>query len=287
MTEQKMIEWLRARVPAVRSSGVLLGIGDDCAIFRQKDAKDDLVFTADLLVENVHFRRADDADIVGHRALARSLSDIAAMGAEPRFCLVSIAVPGWAQGRWLRAFYRGLLKLADKTGVMLAGGDLSSGATMTCDVMVAGGVPSGKALRRDGARPGDKIFVSGPLGAAAARGFAPVAFSPRLHLGRSLRNRASACMDLSDGLSQDLLRLCRESKVSAELTEVPIAAGATIDHALHGGDDYELLFTLPDGMKARHPGVTQIGTIVKGKAGVVRLWGKTVPPKGWDHFGPR
>ena len=268
----------------MRGSGIVLGIGDDCAIFRQKHSQEDLLFTTDLMVEAVHFRRRDPADLAGHRALARSLSDIAAMGGKPKFCLVSLVLAPWAEGRWLKGFYRGLLKLAEQTGVALAGGDLSKGPSVTCDVTVIGGVPSGEALRRDGAGPGDRIFVSGPLGASAAGAYSPRAFSPRLHLGQALRNRATACMDLSDGLSIDLARLCAASKLAADLQSIPVADGATLDHALHGGEDYELLFTLPAGRNSRHPGVRQIGTMVEGKPGTIRLGGKPLSPRGWDHF---
>jgi thiamine-monophosphate kinase len=264
MTELKLVEWLQ-RQPGTK------GIGDDCFIYS------DLVFTTDMMVEGVHFERTDDPGAVGYKTLTRGLSDIAAMGAMPRFCLLSLAIPSWANDQWVKSFYRGLLKF----GVPLTGGDLSRASQLVCDIMVCGQVTNGTALRRDGAKPGDYIYVSGPLGANARDHFkrAP---EPRLALGRKLVGKASSCMDISDGLSLDLHRLCVASGVAAELDTVPVASGATLDQALHGGEDYELLFT----SKAllRIAGITRIGTIRKGKPGTVTLNGKPVKPLGYDHF---
>jgi thiamine-monophosphate kinase len=276
MTELEIIERLQRRVP-VSKGQLVLGIGDDCAIFRPRGSSEDLLFTTDLLIEGVHFRPGTAAEAVGYRALTRGLSDIAAMGGKPKFCLVSLAMPG----TWLRhldAFYRGLLGLARRHDVLLAGGDMAHSPKLTVDIIVCGAVPRGRALRRDGAKPGDTIYVSGPLGRAAAGGYRakPV---PRLAEGRRLRGRATACMDLSDGLSIDLLRLCEASGVSAELYKVPIARGATIDQALHGGEDYELLYTGPSGL----PGIS-IGTVGGGMPGMVTLHGELIEPRGYDHF---
>jgi thiamine-monophosphate kinase len=142
-----------------------------------------------------------------------------------------------------------------------------------------------KALRRDGARPGDVLYVSGRLGKPhpGEPGCRPI--RPRLELGRSLLGRATACMDLSDGLALDLHRLCLESGVAAEVDRVPVAPGASTERALHGGEDYELLFTLPAGQRAPR-GVTRIGTIVSGEAGGVLFQGRKLVPKGWNHFAP-
>jgi Thiamine monophosphate kinase len=273
MTELEFVERLRRRVPHLRGNNVELGIGDDCAILRQPGSHEDLAFTTDLMVEDVHFRRSQNAAITGHRALARSLSDIAAMGADPRFCLVSLATPDL---RWADRFYDGLLALAAKTHTILAGGDLSRATQITCDVMVCGAVPRGKALRRDSAKPGDILYVSGPLGLQRAK------FTPQLALGRKLRGIASACMDLSDGLSLDLHRLCLASQVSAHLDRVPIAPGATLEQALHRGEDYELLFTTPAPLQLDN--VFRIGTILTGTPGTVFLDGSPITPSGWDHF---
>jgi thiamine-monophosphate kinase len=302
-SELQLIERIRERVrpsPALaRASGIVLGIGDDCAVFRPRGATEDLLFTTDLLVEDVHFRpethRAAD---VGWKALARGLSDIAAMGGEPRFCLVSLALTPRNDARWVDGFYRGLLDLASRAKAPLAGGDLGRSAKTTCDIVVCGAAPRGKWLRRDGARDGDAIYVSGELGGSAlgletGKGMARrrhLRPEPRLALGQYLRAqlRATSAMDLSDGLSLDLHRLAKASGLSAEIEAPPIFCGATLAQALHGGEDYELLFALP----ARRPAperfqglrLTRIGTMRKGRAGEVRMDGAVLEPRGYDHF---
>jgi len=285
MNERELISWIRgaAAKSGVQVPELVAGIGDDCAIFRPRGLKEELLFTTDLLLEDVHFRRDHDVALVGHNALARGLSDIAAMGGEPRFCLVSLGVAPWADETWVKKFYRGLLRLAKSTGTALAGGDLAASQHVLCDIVVCGVVPAGKALRRSGARPGDGIYVSGKLGGAAARGYPVRKIVPRLALGQSLRGIASAAMDLSDGLSVDLHRLCLESGVAADLiaSDLPVARGATPDDALHGGEDYELLFTAPRGHTT---GAGQIGRIVSGEPGAVFLDGEALEPAGWDHF---
>jgi len=266
-----------------RGSGLILGIGDDCAIFRPRPGED-FLFKTDQSIEDVHFRRAQAPAFIGRRALARALSDIASMGGDPLVCLVSLAIPPELGERWITGFYRGLLALARSTGTTLCGGDLSHSEKIYCDVALCGSVPRGKALRRDGARPGDAIYVSGRLGRPWDRRIVP-----RLALGRSLRGKATACMDISDGIALDLHRLCVASGVAAELDRVPIAKGATLDRALHGGEDYELLFTMPAAKlrdKRNVPsGCVHIGAIVKGKPGSVLLQGKPLAPRGYDHFG--
>jgi len=268
-----------------RGSTVVLGIGDDCAIFRPRGCNEDLLFTTDLLIDDVHFRRETHPPrAVGHKALARGLSDIAAMGGEPRFCLLSLALPPWATTRWVDAFYDGLLAF----GVPLAGGDLAHADRLAADIVVCGSVPRGKALRRDGAKPGDVIYVSGELGGPSSKGFRDLYPQPRLDLGRFLRGRASAAMDLSDGLSLDLHRLCAASRVSAEIAGPPLSPGASLENALHGGEDYELLFTAPAGVPIpkAHRGVrlSAIGAIRRGKPGRITLDGKPLPPLGYDHL---
>ena len=291
MSELELLRRIQARAPRP-GRGVVLGIGDDCAVFRPAGSREDLLFTTDLLIEGVHFRReTHPPEAVGWRALARGLSDIAAMGGRPRFCLVSLALAPDADRHWSDAFYRGLLRLARKTGTTLAGGDLARAERVMCDIAVCGSARRGKWLRRDGARAGDAICVSGQLGASACglrtqRGAAWQRHlwpEPRLELGRLLRTRlkATAAMDLSDGLSLDLHRLCLASGVAAELDEVPVFPGATLEEALHGGEDYELLFTLRRATRA----FPRIGTIVRGKPGAVLLAGRPLPPLGYDHFG--
>jgi thiamine-monophosphate kinase len=288
------IQALAARSPVRR--GMVLGVGDDCAIFRPR-AGEDLVFTTDLLIEDIHFRRTYAPADVGHRALARGLSDIAAMGAAPRFCLLSLATTANTAPRWIDNFFRGLLRLADRTSTVLAGGDLARGHTaITADIVVCGAVARGSALRRDGAGAGDGIYVSGLLGGAALglekgprkggrawrRHVVP---EPRLALGRSLRGRATACIDLSDGLTLDLHRLALASGLAAEFDAgaLPVFPGASEAQALSGGEDYELLFTLPP--EARSPrGTTRIGTMRRGIAGRITRNGRAITPAGYDHF---
>lgn len=297
-SEREILAPLRKRQAAGRN-GVVLGIGDDCAIFRPR-AGEELVFTTDFTIEDVHFRfGTHTAAQVGHNALARGLSDIAAMGAGARFCLVSLALPVYADRRWVRGFYAGLLRLAESAGVVLAGGDLARADKVHCDIVLCGAVPAGTALRRSGARPGDGVYISGALGGSALgleRGTGAgwkrhVRIEPRLRLGRFLRTRvkATACMDLSDGLSLDLERLCLESGVSAEIGIPPVFRGASVAQALHGGEDYELLFTVRAGRRV--PGefegiaLTRIGEITAGRGGRVLLNGKVLRAEGYDHFG--
>jgi thiamine-monophosphate kinase len=296
MNELQILSRIAARARG-KDRGLVLGIGDDCAIYRPRGSAQDLLVTTDMTIEEIHFRpRTHPADAVGWKTLARGLSDIAAMGGEPRLCFVSLAVAAWADARWIDGFYGGLLRLARKTGTALAGGDLAHADRVMCDIVVCGEVARGKALRRDGARAGDGIYVSGRLGGSAlgletARGAAwkkHLRPEPRLELGRRLRGlRATACIDLSDGLSLDLHRLCLASGVTAELDgPLPVFRGASLDQALDGGEDYELLFTLRPGAAAP-PSTTRIGTIRKGKPGLVQLAGCPLPPRGYDHFKSR
>jgi len=296
-SERQILDPLRL-LSAPSKSGVVLGIGDDCAIYRPR-AGEDLVFTTDFSIEDVHFRLdSHTAAQVGHNALARGLSDIAAMGASPRFCLLSLAVPQYISKRWLRSFYAGLLQLAHSSETVLAGGDLARGQKLHCDIVVAGALPLGSALRRSGAKPGDAIYVSGTLGGSAlgletGKGAAwkrHLRIEPRVRLGQYLRRtlKATACMDLSDGISLDLQRLCLESKVAALLTGLPVFPGASMEHALHGGEDYELLFTVKSSVKVpdrfEEIPLTQIGEILQSPQGRVLFKGKKLTPKGYDHF---
>ncbi len=275
MNEDALGEWLRRQAGA--RPELILGIGHDCAVFRPRRGED-LLLKADQSIEGVHFRYGLSAGAAGERALARALSDIAASGGEPRACLVSLTVSKRNDERWIKGFFRGLLRLARRTGTILAGGDLARADRVYCDAIVLGAVPSGQALRRDGARPGDSLWVSGRLGKSYER-----RIQPRLELGRKLRGRATACMDVSDGLAIDLHRMCVASAVAAQIERVPVARGSTLDRALYGGDDYELLFTLSAGAQAP-PGVTRLGCIVSGKAGEIRFEGRSIRPRGYDHL---
>lgn len=276
MNELQLVEHIR-RMSGKGRRGVLRGIGDDCAVFRPRTGED-LLLKTDQLIEGVHFPKSMPPEVAGERALARALSDIAAAGGDPRCCLVALAAPRTKSARWILSFFRGLLRLAARTGTVLAGGDLAQDDKVHCSVTLVGAVKRGKALTRSGARPGDQLYVSGRLGKPWDQ---PI--EPRLALGRKLGGKATACIDLSDGLSLDLYRLCKESRVAARVDTIPIFEGASLKRALHGGEDYELLFTLPSGAAAP-AGTSRIGTIVGGTAGAVWFAGKKLPPRGYDHF---
>jgi thiamine-monophosphate kinase len=299
LTEGEILAALKQRVRWPAGSPVVTGIGDDCAIYRPRGSQEDLLLTTDMLIEGVHFLSSTHrpADI-GHKALARGLSDIAAMGGQPRFCLLSLALPARLDAKWIGRFYDGLLALAERHGAVLAGGDLSRAEKITCDIVCGGSVPRGKALLRNGARPGDAIYVSGSLGGSALglasnRGAAKrrhLRPEPRIELGQLLRTRlrATAAMDLSDGISIDLARMCAASGTAAEIEELPLFPGATLEQALHGGEDYELLFTVQARTRVppeyRGLPLTRIGTMRRGPAGRVFLNGDPLPPLGHDHF---
>jgi thiamine-monophosphate kinase len=270
VNEDAIVKKLRRRAPL---------IGDDCAVI-PTSGDVDLLFTTDFSIEGVHFKRKSSAEQIGYRAVARSLSDIAAMGGTPLYCLVSIALAPWTNQRWIDALYRGIHKMLRKATMSLAGGDISHADQFVCDVMVCGSVPKGKALLRSGARPGDILYVSGRLAGWRHKGV----IVPRLAEGRKLIGKATACMDISDGLALDLHRLCRASGVAAALESIPLLKGAIIEQALHDGEDYELLYTAPP--QVRVPGI-RIGTIVKGNTGTITLQGKRVPNVGYDHVQGR
>ena len=327
-SEGEFVRWLRT-LTSKKSPEVKLGIGDDAAMVRI-GRRNYLILTADLSVEGVHFTAAlHPAESVGHRALARSLSDIAAMGGIPRFALISLAFPRAISRHWIEDFYRGVLGLADRFQVQVIGGDTSIvPRTVMIDVTVAGEVARGKGLLRSGARPGDQIFVSGTLGRSAlglevlksrARGRKRVLRNrqenseteaalkahlypePRCELGHWLQRAGipSALMDISDGLSTDLTRLCEASGVGAKVFAGRLAgpAGVTPEHslelALNGGEDYELLFTVPKRKQAKVPDVHGgvplrcIGQICRTRdVLLVGLDGIPSPlvPAGYDHF---
>ena len=296
--ERQLIAQLK-KTSSRRSGPVLLGIGDDCALLRVLAGKDMLV-TTDFSLEGVHFRRDwQSPECIGHRCLTRGLSDIAAMGGRPTGVFLSLALPNNLPPKWVDRFFAGLLALARRHKVELAGGDTSeSTAGVLADIVVVGSVERGKALLRSGARVGDQIYVTGQLGESAAalhllsagkikrRDIFP---NPRIAVGEWLcRSQiASAAIDISDGLSTDLSHICEQSRVGAviEAEAIPIhssarkwrnqtecrasmSADSGLDAALHGGEDYELLFTAPQSKQV--PGrfggvqVSRIGKIVRG-----------------------
>jgi thiamine-monophosphate kinase len=279
-----------------------------------------MLVTTDFSLEGVHFRREwHPAEVVGHRCLTRGLSDIAAMGGNPIAAFLSLALPKSVPQSWVDQFLKGLLKLADKFNVSLAGGDTAqSSGGILADIVVVGSVPKGKAVRRAGARAGDRIYVTGSLGGSAAtlkllfsgRKLRPTDFprhfhpTPRIDAGQYLRRKglASAMIDLSDGLSTDLAHICDESGVGAEIQAPAIprasigkpAREVELQSALNGGDDYELLFTARPAKRvpariADLP-ITQIGLITRAKHIVLVNEdgaGSELRPKGWEHFQPQ
>ena len=288
MRETEIVARIRKLAEAgYQGRAIVKGVGDDCAILRPT-ANEDLVFTSDMLLEGRHFtRRTHSPADIGHKALARCLSDLAAMGAEPVFCLVSLAIPAGLAGPWVTRFYRGLLAIATKYQTTLAGGDLARFEKIIADVICCGCVPRGRALLRSAAKPGDKIYVTGKLGKSWRRNLRP---EPRIEAGSTLRGLGvRAAIDLSDGLSLDLQRLCLESQVSAEIdADLPIARGSTLEQALHAGEDYELLFTAAPKLslpaRAGTLPITYIGIIAPGHYGRVLFNGRPLTPKGFDHF---
>ena len=235
---------------------VALGIGDDAALL-QVPAGSQLVLTTDALAEGAHFLPGAAPRALGHRALAVNLSDIAAMGAEPTWMLLALILPE-ADEPWLAEFAAGLDALARRHGVALVGGNLCRGP-LSITITLAGCVPQGQALRRDGARPGDALYVSGTLGDAAggrelAHGGAPHPQlpQPRVTLGVALRGLASACIDISDGLCVDATRLLQASGCAGQIdsARLPLSqalrqqfGARALPLALGGGEDYELLFS--------------------------------------------
>jgi thiamine-monophosphate kinase len=309
----------RNRLARNKAGAVVAGIGDDCAVLRLPE-RHEAVITTDFSLEGVHFRREwHSPQFIGHRCLTRGLSDIAAMGGEPLAVFLSLALPARTPQNWVDGFFEGLLKLANKFRVPLAGGDTTqSPDRVLADIVVLGSVPKGRAILRSRARPGDRIYVTGGLGAAAAetdffysparekasssKRRAVIVPQPRLHIGKILREReiATAMIDISDGLSTDLSHICEESGVGAEIWEqaVPCAKflGRAVDlrFALHGGDAYELLFTTKKNthVPTAIDGVplTAIGEVTRTKKMMILDSAQTrrvLRAQGWEHFRQR
>ena len=306
---------------------VRLGIGDDCAILRPPPGQE-LLVTTDFSIEGRHFRRDwHPARSVGHRCLARGLSDIAAMGGKPAAAFLSLALPTTLRAsdagrKWVQGFLDGLLALAQATGTQLSGGDTAAapGDDILADIVCLGFAPAGKALRRSTARPGDALYVTGTLGGASAElaqlGVNPRRFqpatpqdagghphlfpAPRILVGQALLRRglAAAAIDLSDGLSTDLAHICEESKTGAVI-DADVLPIAPIAHrpdlqdafalALHGGEDYELLFCARPTAKMPKQlagvALTRIGEVTQEPGMRLRQHGRETPLEahGWEH----
>jgi thiamine-monophosphate kinase len=317
---------------AARSPGhgaVRLGIGDDCALLRTRE-DEEIAVTTDLSIAGRHFRLDwHPPESVGHRTLARGLSDLAAMGARPLAAFLSLGLPHELTTKrdgkhsWVDRFLSGFLSLAAAHKTPLAGGDLAESPIAVADIVLVGAVPRGRALLRSGAQPGDLVYVTGSLGGAAAglailsvnaaridfsadaregefaEALAPHLFpQPRIAQGEWLRRRglATAALDVSDGLSTDLNHLCEESGVAATVEQdfLPRSSGVSIEQALHGGEDYELLFTARQNARVprriRGVPITRIGYIRRRRPEEPPITLKSgsvlapLEPHGWEHF---
>jgi thiamine-monophosphate kinase len=321
-SEDQLIERVRRKF-ASNAASVRTGIGDDAAIVRP-GRRTEWVITTDAFIENVHFvRRVHPAKVVGYKALARATSDLAAMGARPLYFLLTLALPTSCTTKWLDDFLGGMALASRRFGLILVGGDTTKYPTVMVSLTVIGEINPGRAILRSGARPGDLICVSGKLGGAELglrllqkgsheakrvkrlikKHFYP---EPRLALGQWLVSHrcATAMIDTSDGLSTDLAHICKASGVGARIwaEKLPVVSvpsvlkGLGFDPvrlALDGGEDYELVFTVPK-MRARllRPviagvPVTVIGEVTR-KKGIVLVdaRGRSLPlrPGGWDPF---
>lgn len=322
VSEDQLIQRVRRRFPST-GDALRVGIGDDAAVLRPA-AGTEWVVTTDAFLENVHFLRSvHPAKSVGHKALARATSDIAAMGARARYFFLTLGLPDGRAGAWLDDFLGGMAGAARRFGLTLAGGDTTKYSSVVAGLTVLGEIDQGRAILRSGARPGDLLCVSGRLGEAelglqlihrkmhAQKRWTRLLMKhyypePRLALGQWLATRryATSMIDTSDGLSTDLKHICEASGVGAMLwaEKVPVARVPAelrrlglepLNLALHGGEDYELLFTLSKRSASRLPSklkgipVTVIGEITREKkVMLLRPDGsrRPLPPKGWDPF---
>jgi thiamine-monophosphate kinase len=333
-SELALLARIRHRSARMHNLRLRLGIGDDCALLRLR-AGEELAVTTDLSIAGCHFHLDwHPPEAIGHRTLARGLSDLAAMGARPVAAFLSLGLPrklvqeANRREPWLDRFLNGFFALAAAHQTPLAGGDLAESPIVVADIVLTGAVPRGRALLRSGARPGDLLYVTGSLGGSAAglSSIERLAASkrqtrfkedslriparleavlrphlypqPRIAQGLWLlaRRRATAAIDLSDGLSTDLTHLCEESGVTAEVdaAALPIYGAATLPQALHGGEDYELLFTAPNTAQIPHRvgavPVTRIGRILRRRSAkpmitmITAHGAQPLHPQGWKHF---
>ena len=315
VSEQDLLVAIR-RVLSGAGPGVVVGVGDDAAVVAPGSGE--LVLTTDALVEGSHFSRTTaSARDIGYKAIAVNVSDVAAMGASPRFALCALTLSDAVDAAWVMELFGGMREACDEHALSLVGGNLARGPEVTVAVTVTGEVAPGRAITRAGARPGEVVVVTGSLGAASAglrlsAGRTPPTDDERAAIGRQFRpvarvgegavlarSGATAMIDVSDGLALDLSRLCDASGVGARvrLADVPIGPAATLEDALRGGEDYELLATMPDAEAVAFArgelddafGVrlTEIGVTLEAR-GVTSIdaAGAVAPlaPEGWDHF---
>ena len=301
-SEDQLIEMIRKRFADTSAE---VGIGDDAAVIDLPSGFSTLV-CSDLLAENTHFRReTHPAHSVGFKAVAVNVSDVGAMGGTPNFCLLSLAVPRNLAPSWIDAFFDGIAAACREFEISLVGGDSSAADRVFVDVSVIGRVRRGGAVLRSGARSGNNVYVTGTLGGSALglellekgqndhpalrRHLYP---EPRHRIGAKVANRATAMIDISDGLSADLTHILEASGVSARITResIPLYTGADVSRALHSGEEYELIVTAEDlPVEVDGVGITCIGQIVPSgeKPKIQLIEGSTqrvLDPKGWKHF---
>ncbi|MGI5869197.1 MAG: thiamine-phosphate kinase [Kiritimatiellia bacterium] len=298
--ERRLIARLRRQT--ADGGDVAVGIGDDCAVVRlSADAAEDLVLKSDPVICGHHFLPDAPPRLIGHKALGRVLSDIASMGAAPRWILVNLVAPGDTPVRVIDEAYAGMSALAREHGCAIIGGDTCRGETFEFHVFGCGTLPRGSARLRSGAKAGDVLRVTGRLGGSLVSG-SHLSFAPRVREGQWLRDRANAMIDISDGLASELWHLARESRAALVLDPrrvpfSPAAAGAAdpLRHALFDGEDFELLFSVPPdrerdfdaAWQAAFPELpcTRIGEVAgSGEADVRLANGAPLPEGGFDHF---
>jgi thiamine-monophosphate kinase len=313
ITEQELVAAI-TRVLSGSVPGVVVGVGDDAAVVQPGSGE--LVLTTDALVEGSHFDRSTtSARHLGHKAITVNLSDVAAMGASPRFALCALTLSDDVNASWAMELFGGMREACDEYGLSLVGGNLARGSDVTVAVTMTGEVAPGRAVTRSGAKAGDVIVVTGTLGASAAgRRLHPLRqkwtdseraairrhFRPIARVGEGLvlaRHGATAMIDVSDGLALDLSRIAEASDVGVRLriADVPVDPAARRDEALTGGEDYELLATLPsDKVEPARAELREtfgvplasIGTVIDDGLVVVDDDGaeRSLEPAGWDHF---
>ena len=269
----------------------LKAVGDDCAVLLMSETHD-LVLTSDPLIETVHFTGEATPEQIANKAVGRVLSDFAAMGAEPQYFLINIVAPPEQKFQTLEEIYAEFSNLWKKYGVEIVGGDLAQGPMLELHVFGVGRVPKGTALLRSGAKPGDLIYVTGPLGGAQKSG-KHLTFEPRLEWGKQLRESGdvTSMMDISDGLATDLRHILKASGVGAELDSSNIPMLGSLKEALFDGEDFELLFTAPPDaifqtLELTASGLTSLSCIGKitGRTEELLLDGDPLAGKAFEHF---
>jgi len=314
LTERELLAAI-ARVLSDEGNDVVIGVGDDAAVV--KSGSGELVLTTDALVEGAHFDRSTtSARHLGHKSITVSVSDVAAMAASPRFALCALTLSAKVDVGWTMELLGGMRAACDEYGLTLVGGDLVKGPDVMIAVTVTGEVAPGRAVTRAGAQPGDSIVVTGALGgSAAAMRLLPLRqkwsddernairrhFHPTARVGEGAvlaRNGATSMIDISDGLTLDLSRIAASSNVGVRLraSDVPVDPAARPDEALTGGEDYELLATMPSArvngartelFETFRASLTSIGTVIDKGLVIVDDDGieSELEPAGWDHFG--